>query len=87
MCSLLKSLFSPANNPRLEDDIDFYKRTIEKIFAFAFIWGLGGGLDDDSSYKFDNFVTNQLDFDLPKGSLYDCYIDNVKPCSRYLYWD
>jgi dynein heavy chain len=55
--------------------------------VFCFCWGLGGSLDDASSYKFDNFITNLFDYDLPKGSIYDNYLSFSKHSGDYIMWD
>jgi dynein heavy chain len=87
MCSLLDALLHPDVNPRLKDETEMFLKMVEKVFAFAFCWGLGGGLDAKSAYKFDNFITNEFDFDLPKGSIYDSFVGLTKVCGEFVNWD
>jgi hypothetical protein len=74
LCSLLKSLTHPDTCKRLNDEFDHLKKLLDKLFVFSYVWALGGGLDSKSMTKFDSFTTNEIDLDLPKGSLFDSFV-------------
>lgn len=87
LCSLLKSLLNPATCKRMADDIDYWRKYVDKVFVFAYCWSIGGAMDEGSAYKFDNFMTNLFNCDLPKGSIYESFINDEKLCGDFVNWD
>ena len=86
-CSLIKSLTDPEVCPRVKDEFEHFKKYLEKIFMFCCMWTVGGALDYSSTLKFENFMTGEFSFDLPKGSLYDSYVSSDKPGGGYIAWE
>ena len=87
LCSLVKALTDPTTCPRMKDDFEDFKRFLDKVFVFSTVWSLGGALDASSAYKFDNFLTNALECDLPKGSIYDSFVSPERKTGDYRTWD
>ncbi|CAG9317056.1 unnamed protein product [Blepharisma stoltei] len=86
LCSLVKALV-PANCPRLNDEFPSFKKFIEKVFVFCVTWSLGGALDGRSASRFDQVMSSEIGSDLPKGSLYDSFVDPSKRGGEYKTWD
>mmetsp|Transcript_7627 Transcript_7627/g.14387 ORF Transcript_7627/g.14387 Transcript_7627/m.14387 type:complete len:3920 (+) Transcript_7627:928-12687(+) len=87
LCSLVKSLLNPDSCERLNDEVDQFKKYLEKIFIFSIIWTIGGAVDSSGAYKFDNWLTNEFSGELPKGSLYESYVGSDKLAGYYKSWD
>lgn len=64
-----------------EEDAAHQTNLIKSIFAYAYIWGFGGHLDDRSRYKFDQFAKECLyrcshPVTLPRTAMsYDLFVD------------
>lgn len=86
-CSLIKALTTEEDCPRLKDDHDIFKKFLEKLFMFCFVWGLGGALDSSSVLKFEVAMSSEFQFDLPKGSLFDSFVSNEKIGGEFRQWD
>lgn len=76
----LQALLAPARFPAVAAPLsEPAKRSIENIFAFAYIWALGGALDMPSRDAFDGFVRQQflgiVNFPLGAGLVYDYFCD------------
>jgi dynein heavy chain len=87
VCNIIRALTRPRVCPRLRDDFEYFKKYIEKVFLFAVTWGLGGALDISSAKRFDHRFCTDYSNDLPKGSLYDSFVDPAKKCGEYKPWE
>ena len=80
---LKKGELKPANlNP------EGMKRAIDKIFIFAFVWGIGSALNPIFLMKFETFLGSVFQpNDLPRGSVYDSFISyENKPEGEFKEW-
>lgn len=60
ICNFLHALLKKESLPN-PDNIDDTKRRLNYIFAFAFIWGMGGSLDAQSHDRVD-FIMPTLNY-------------------------
>jgi len=80
---LRKGELKPANlNP------EGMKKAIDKIFIFAFVWGIGSALNPIFLMKFENFLGSIFQpTDLPRGSVFDSFISyENKPEGEFKEW-
>ena len=75
VCGLVDALLAQNKEAwqRPEDDA---VKMIENLFAFAYVWGIGGSLAQDSFERFDNFMRNHSAFDRVRfghGQVFDVY--------------
>ena len=56
----LQSLLGPGHNVDLSQDPDQLEPILAQLFAFAYIWGLGGNLAAPCQQPFTAFVRGQL---------------------------
>lgn len=66
--------------------MELMKKYLDKSFVFALVWSIGGALDSFSMKRFDMAMSQDFNIDLPKGSLYDCFVDLGKPGGEYRSW-
>lgn len=86
LCALIKAIVHP-NSPRLSDEFQYFKKFIEKVFVFCMTWSLGGALDGRSMTRFDQVISSDMGSELPKGSLYDSFVDSSKRQGEFKTWD
>jgi dynein heavy chain len=64
------------------------KSQLGKIFMFAVAWSLMATVDENSSSKLDQFVANLFPpIDLPRGSLFDSFLDLRERDSEWKKWE
>lgn len=61
LCSLMESLLTEPGVWDKNMDKSRAKTMICHIFAFSYIWALGGNLSDSSQEKFDAFCKEQFE--------------------------
>ncbi|OMJ88621.1 hypothetical protein SteCoe_9401 [Stentor coeruleus] len=86
-CNLFRALTLPEVCPRLNDNFDYFKKFLDKIFVFCLTWGIGGSLDYASQVRFDQSISSILGVDLPRGSLYESFVNHYKIGGEYKFWD
>ncbi|CAG9323486.1 unnamed protein product [Blepharisma stoltei] len=86
-CKLLNAVAQFDRNPRFNDNIEQFKKYLDKIFVFCLTWSIGGALDTNGMIKFDSAISSELNVDLPKGSLYDSCVVSTKVAGDYKSWD
>ena len=60
-CFIFESLCKTEKGVDFTIEDDKLIKTIEQLFAFAFVWSVGGSIDHGSWDKFDNFVKDTFD--------------------------
>lgn len=61
---------------------------IGKIFIFASTWSVMSTVDEHSSLKMDQLASNLFNMnDLPRGSMYDCYLNLTDKEHHWVKWD
>lgn len=71
-----------------EEDKLIEQSMIGKIFVFAATWSVMSTMDEHSSMKMDQLVSNLFNMnELPRGSLYDCYLNLTEKEHHWLKWD
>ena len=81
ICTLiLQAMLLPINFPAIVDPIsDSAKLGIQNIFAFCYVWSIGGALESHSRDAFDAMVRNTFQgvaiFPQGAGHVYDYYCD------------
>ena len=78
ICNFLEILLHPSHGFKGTDEEK--RKLLNNIFAWCFIWGMGGSLDERSKDRFDDVVRDcfkgvQIP---PGGSVYDYYFDAKK---------
>ena len=66
------------------------KKGLDKVFVFAFIWGIAGSLDAFNADRFERAINAIFEIEIPKGSLYDCRVDLVQAAKKggnYVAWE
>jgi len=86
-CNLVNALSNPDTCPRLNDDFEAFKKYCDKLFVFCLTWSLGGALDSTGMLRFDSQLSTDLDMELPKGSLYGCFVNSSKKGGEYVTWE
>ena len=86
-CNLLKAVTNPEVCPRMNDSFDHFKKYLEKVFVFCLTWGIGGSLDFHSQIRFDQSISSELGIDLPKGTLFESFVDPSKIGGEYKQWE
>ena len=82
-CCMIKSLTHPDECPRIKDEIDQFKKYLDKVFVFCFMWGIGGALDSNSVLKLEVAMTSEFAVELPRGSLFDNFVSSEKIGGEY----
>lgn len=80
MC-FLQSLLAPEHGIDLSQDQGQLEPVLAHLFAFAYIWGLGGNLSHHCHQAFNTFVRGQLSSLLhlpPSASVFDFFVDVKK---------
>ena len=77
ICNILKSILIPENF--LNEKYD-RKRLFTQAYCFAFIWGVGGPLEESGREKIDSIAKNLFETsDIPNAQqVYDLYMDPKK---------
>ncbi|KAL0028415.1 hypothetical protein WJX77_005025 [Trebouxia sp. C0004] len=81
LATLLQSLLAPDHGVDLAQPQDQLEPILSQLFAFAYIWGLGGSLTHESHQPFSAFVRTQLAIQVqlpPTGSVFDFFVDVKK---------
>ena len=86
-CAMIRSLTLQEDCPRMKDELDQFKKFIDKAFVFCFMWGLGGALDSNSTLKLEVAMSSDFAMELPRGSLFDMFVSTEKPGGEYRQWD
>ena len=86
-CNLLKAVTLPEFCPRMNDSFEYLKKFLDKIFVFCITWGIAGGLDYNSQQRFDSGISSELGVDLPKGPLFESFVNSAKVGGEYKPWD
>ena len=61
---------------------------LSRIFIFATVWSVMATLDEMSSIKIDQLAVNLFNMnDLPRGSLFDYYLDLTEKENQWVKWD
>ena len=61
---------------------------IGRIFVFASAWALMSTVDEHSTMRMDQFVSNLYNpNDMPRGSLFDCYLDFSEKETHWYKWE
>lgn len=65
-----------------------YKKVCDRLYAFAFTWGVSSALDAVSIIKFETYLSSLFSpNDLPRGSIYDSYLAfRNKPDGEWVPW-
>ena len=97
--SLLRTAGAKAADTGLAPGFDFKarddaenKRVVETLFAFAFVWTVGGSIASDGWEKFDNFMhagmkgTPLAALRWGPGSVFDCFPDVAAPDVPWRKW-
>ncbi|KAK9815239.1 hypothetical protein WJX72_000483 [[Myrmecia] bisecta] len=80
LTSLFQSLLHPSKGIDVSEPFTDYTRYgIQNIFAFCYVWSLGGGIDASCRDKFDHFVRTSFqgfaNFPAGSGTVYDYGLD------------
>ncbi|KAL3154307.1 hypothetical protein ABBQ32_013792 [Trebouxia sp. C0010 RCD-2024] len=81
LANLVQSLLAPEHNMDLSQEPDQLEPVLAQLFAFAYIWGLGGNLTHHCQQPFTAFVRSQLGSLLPlppSTSAFDFFVDVSK---------
>ena len=76
----LQAMLLPANFPAIAESVsDSAKLGIQNIFAFCFVWSIGGAVESHSRDAFDAMVRSTFQgvaiFPAGAGLVYDYYCD------------
>ena len=79
LCALFEALFTKANNADITVAQDRLLDTMESVYAFCFMWSVGGALDNSYRESFDEFVRDMFErVPIPRrGLIWDHFV-NVK---------
>ena len=77
---MLQAMLLPANFPAMMEPMtDSAKLGIQNIFAFCYVWSIGGAIESHSRDAFDAFVRTTFQgvaiFPAGAGLVYDYYCD------------
>lgn len=75
---MLKALLTPARGVAVDQPLDALKATLDKLFVFSFIWGLGGNTLQAGMEQWDTFVRelfNGLVIIPGLGQVYDYFVE------------
>ena len=78
---LLQSLLAPEHGVDLAQEQDELDPILSRLFAFAYVWGLGGNLTHSCQQPFTAFVSEQLASLVilpPVGSAFDFFVEVKK---------
>ena len=78
---LLQSLLAPERGVDLAQEQDELEPILSRLFAFAYVWGLGGNLTHSCQQPFTAFVSEQLASLVilpPVGSAFDFFVEMKK---------
>ena len=77
LCRLVDALLA-QNKEKWDRPDDDLVKMIENLYAFAYVWSIGGSLAQDGFERFDNFVRNHSAFDRVRfghGLVFDVFYD------------
>ena len=80
LCHCLE-VFLPSPN----DESNFDIECLTYIYLYSILFGIGGGLDDSSRIRFNEYIFDLSDVCLPNGNLYDYYF--CKDSKRWYHLD
>lgn len=71
-----------------EEDRKIEQAMIGKVFIFASAWSLMSTIDENTTVKMDQLASNLFNInELPRGSLFDCYLDLNEKEHHWVKWD
>ena len=94
---LFKSLMQPEKGVDFADDPQLLHSKLAKIYLFSYVWSIGGNVDAECYYAFDEWTREVLLEKLPevgnlptKGTVYDWYVitkDKDAPKGKFAPWN